>query len=68
LAVKILVNGETKDFSDRITLGQLIGELGVRKETIVAEVNRQIIPPEKRPAHQLAEGDQVELIQFVGGG
>ena len=66
--MKILVNGENKEFSELMTLEELIQQLGVRKETVVAEVNRQIIQLEKRPGLKLADGDQVELIQFVGGG
>jgi thiamine biosynthesis protein ThiS len=66
--LKIVVNGENKDFSDAISLEQMIQELGVRKETVVAEVNRKIIQLDQRASLKLFEGDQVELIQFVGGG
>jgi sulfur carrier protein len=66
--LKILVNGENKEFPEQTTLEELIQQLGVRKETVVAEVNRQIIQLEKRQGVKLADGDQVELIQFVGGG
>ena len=68
LFLKILVNGENKEFSEQTTLEELIQQLGVRKETVVAEVNRQIVQLEKRQALKLVDGDQVELIQFVGGG
>ena len=40
----------------------------LRKETVVAEVNRNIIHQGQRDGCKLADGDQVELIQFVGGG
>ncbi len=66
--MKLIVNGETKEFSKPLTLEQLIQELGVRKETVVAEVNRAIVPMEQRASLGLNEGDQIELIQFVGGG
>ncbi len=66
--MNIVVNGENKDFPEKITLEELIQQLGVRKETVVAEVNRQIIQLDKRAGLNLAHGDQVELIQFVGGG
>ena len=66
--MNIVVNGENKDFSEKITLEELIQQLGVRKETVVAEVNRQIIQLDKRAGLSLSHGDQVELIQFVGGG
>ena len=66
--MKLMVNGEPKEANAPITLEELIQQLGVRKETVVAEVNRQIVNQDKRSKLQLAEGDQVELIQFVGGG
>ncbi len=66
--MKLLVNGEIKEFPESLSLEELISKLGVRKETVVAEVNRTIIQNEKRAALKLADGDQVELIQFVGGG
>jgi len=66
--MELLINGEPKEFSDGISLEQLIQHLGVRKETVVAEVNRRIIQSEERGGCKLSNGDQVELIQFVGGG
>ena len=66
--MKIVVNGENKELTEQTTLEELILQLGVRKETVVAEVNRQIIQMDKRPKIKLSDGDQVELIQFVGGG
>jgi sulfur carrier protein len=68
VALNIVVNGENKEFPEKITLEELIQQLGVRKETVVAEVNRQIIQLDKRSGLTLGHGDQVELIQFVGGG
>ncbi|HUO56729.1 MAG TPA: sulfur carrier protein ThiS [bacterium] len=66
--MKLLINGETREFPEGMSLEEVIKQLGVRKETVVAEVNRQIIHNEKRADCRLSEGDQVELIQFVGGG
>jgi sulfur carrier protein len=66
--LNILVNGENKQITESISLEDLIQQLGVRKETVVAEVNRQIVQLDKRSGLKLADGDQVELIQFVGGG
>ena len=66
--MNLLINGESKEFSEGLTLEELIRQLGVRKETVVAEVNRQIIQNERRAECKLTDGDQIELIQFVGGG
>jgi len=66
--LKIVVNGENKELTGPASLEELIRQLGVHKETVVAEVNRQIIQLDKRSGLQLSDGDQIELIQFVGGG
>ena len=66
--MKLSINGETREFQEGLSLEELIRDLGVRKETVVAEVNRRIIQNDQRAGCRLCEGDQVELIQFVGGG
>ncbi len=66
--MKLILNGEEKVFEDGLSLEAAIAQLGVRKETVVAEVNRKIIKNTERAQCQLKDGDQVELIQFVGGG
>jgi thiamine biosynthesis protein ThiS len=66
--LKLIVNGEDKQFDAPLTLEGLIQNLGVRKETVVAEVNRKIVQMDRRSSLSLADGDQIELIQFVGGG
>jgi sulfur carrier protein len=66
--LELLINGELKELGDGLSLEELIKQLGVRKETVVAEVNRRIIQAEQRADCKLSDGDQIELIQFVGGG
>ncbi len=66
--MKVYVNGEVREFADGLKLEELMDLLGVKKETVVAEVNLKIVPPPERAEYWLGEGDRVELIQFVGGG
>ncbi len=66
--LKLLINGEIKELGEGLSLEELIKLLGVRKETVVAEVNRRIVQADQRADCKLFEGDQIELIQFVGGG
>jgi thiamine biosynthesis protein ThiS len=66
--VKILINGETKEIPTASRLADLWGILNLRRGMIVAEVNRKIVDKSMDDAWVLNEGDQVELIQFVGGG
>jgi len=46
----------------------LLSELKLNPDTIVAELNREVIPKGKYAEVTLSEGDRLELIRFVGGG
>jgi sulfur carrier protein len=65
--MRLMVNGEPMELPAGATLKDLFDRLGLRREMLVTEVNRQIID-RSNDTFALSEGDQVELIQFVGGG
>ena len=66
--MKLIINGEGREFAGSLSLQELIQSLGLRREALVAEINLSVIQPERHGETLLAEGDRVELIQFVGGG
>ncbi len=51
-----------------ICLGALLQFLGLNDRPLAIAVNQEIIPLSQRNEHQLLAGDEVELIQAVGGG
>jgi thiamine biosynthesis protein ThiS len=65
--MKITINGQEQT-SDPITLAQLIEQLGMKQDRVAVELNRNIIRREKWPETNLAEGDRLEIVHFVGGG
>lgn len=66
--MNITLNGKQKDLPSPCTLTQILNELQLPAESIVIEVNGSIIQPDAYDETRLAEGDQVEIIRFVGGG
>ena len=64
----IRLNGTDKKFSQTLNLDDLVREFGRRHSRIIAEVNGHIIARPHWDAHVLKDGDQVELVGFVGGG
>lgn len=64
----VLVNGESRDVPDSITLEEFIEHLALAPERLAIELNRRVV----RRAHWsqtiLTEGDRVEIVHFVGGG
>ena len=66
--MRIEVNGEAKDVAPDITVGALLSLLGVSDGPVAVERNRQIVPRAAHANTTLSEGDQLEVVHFVGGG
>jgi len=46
----------------------LIERLGMKQDRVAVELNRDIVPRAKWAETNLAEGDRLEIVHFVGGG
>ena len=66
--MKLQINGELRDFDAPLSLAGLIELLGMKQDRVAVELNRNIAPRDRWTEIQLAEGDQLEIVQFVGGG
>jgi thiazole synthase len=66
--LEIVVNGTARSARPGATLASLLSELGVAPERVAVERNLDIVARERFPETSLAEGDRIEIIQFVGGG
>lgn len=64
----ITVNGETRTFDEKSTMQDLIATLNLEGKVMAAAVNMNIVKQDNWGAHELKEGDKVELLDFVGGG
>lgn len=65
--MNILLNGERREVVDA-TLGALIDSLGLDRSWVVAERNSEVPPRSDWDATHLGDGDQIELVRFMGGG
>ncbi|ESQ84362.1 hypothetical protein AEAC466_08385 [Asticcacaulis sp. AC466] len=65
--VKILLNGEEKEVAAS-NLTALIEEIGLDGRKIAVEKNLEIVPRSTYLATQIANGDRLEIVHFVGGG
>jgi thiamine biosynthesis protein ThiS len=65
--VRVTVNGETRT-EIAGTVAALLADLGFDGRKIAVERNRAIVPKSLWSATALADGDQIEIVHFVGGG
>ncbi len=66
--MKITVNGETKSYVEKVTIANVISELGLQGKRIAVELNKEIVPYDQYDAHPLNDGDRLEIVQAIGGG
>ncbi len=66
--MKIVINGENKEFAEEITLLELLKELSLEGKVMAAAVNMDIVKQDSWSTCKLHDGDKLELLDFVGGG
>ena len=66
--VSITVNGEHKRVSAGLSLAGLATELGLIPEKIAVERNMEVVPRSTLAEVMVEDGDDLEIVHFVGGG
>lgn len=65
--MKLVINGEDHDSSSG-TVRELLKELRIEQGSVAVEVNMTVIKKSDYESFRLNEGDEVEIVNFVGGG
>lgn len=66
--MQLIINGKTTQVSDVRTVGDLIRFRGLKTTLVAVEHNGSIVPRAEFDSHEVAEGDKLEIVHFVGGG
>jgi len=66
--MRLQINGQEREFPSPLSLAALVESLGMQAGRVAVELNRDIVPRERWATTSLAEGDQLEVVHFVGGG
>ncbi len=64
----IVLNGEPREISTGLTVLQLLAEIGLDPRQVAVERNREIVARATHASTLLVDGDQLEVVTFVGGG
>lgn len=66
--LSIRVNGEHRRVHAGMTLLELAGDLGLEPAKVAVERNLQIVPRSTLAQVLVEDGDDLEIVTFVGGG
>ena len=64
----LIINGETKEFQDELSLQNIIRDLQIESKVMAAAVNMNIVKKDDWSNYIPKNDDKIELLQFVGGG
>lgn len=66
--ITVQLNGVSTPIDAGMSLGGLIDSRGIVRQMIAVEYNGEILPRADYDVTELADGDQLEIVQMVGGG
>jgi thiamine biosynthesis protein ThiS len=66
--VTITLNGERFEIGRPLTVAELLAELGIDGRRVAVEHNIVVLKRHAFDATVVREGDQIEIVNFVGGG
>lgn len=63
----VQINGQPTDCAEESTIRSILAERSLSPEKVAIELNRRLLKAESYDVH-LHDGDEIEIVTFVGGG
>jgi thiamine biosynthesis protein ThiS len=66
--MKIILNGDLMEFVPPMTIGALLARLEIDSRRVAVEHNLTVLKRAAFESTEIRDGDQIEIVNFVGGG
>ncbi len=66
--ISITVNGDHMRVRDGLTIAELAAQIGLVAEKVAVERNLEVVPRSTLKDVKVEDGDELEIVHFVGGG
>ena len=66
--MQIKVNGQTHEFEAPLSIAALTLQLAIDTKQVAIERNHEIISRSRFAEVTVADGDEIEIVRFIGGG
>jgi len=68
IKIIIYINGKKKLVNFDCSLLDILEELNIKSSFIAIEVNKEVVPKSKYSTKKIFKGDNIEILQMIGGG
>lgn len=65
---QITINGQARPSAQFSVVSDLIAELRLDPRKVAIELNRAIVPRSEYASTPIRNGDEIEIVGFIGGG
>ena len=66
--IKIKVNGKFKSIPEKYKISDLVKDLKIPLQKVAIELNQEIMDKKRTSKIILKKNDNIEIVQFIGGG
>ena len=66
--ISVRVNGEPRSVSAGSSIADMLRAVGIDPQKVAVERNREVVPRSTLGDVQVSDGDEFEIVHFVGGG
>ena len=68
MSIQLSINGEDRRVPAALSVAELLADLDLAAVRVAVEHNRRILKRQEFTQVILADGDELEIVHFVGGG
>ncbi len=66
--MELIINGEVQAFKECSSVEEILERLSIRSTRVAVELNLEIVRKKEYKNTYPAQGDRLEIVEFVGGG
>ena len=66
--MRIQLNGDPHELAGPLTVSELLAQLEIEPRRVAVELNVTVLKRDAFDTTTIREGDEVEIVNFVGGG
>lgn len=66
--INVTINGDALKFETPLCLDELLMKLDIEQDKVAIEHNREIVPKSTFHRVKVTDGDNLEIVHFIGGG
>jgi sulfur carrier protein len=66
--ITIILNGKKDEIMGSLLISEYLVQRNINPDHVVVEINREIVDKREFSSIRIVEGDNIEILRFVGGG